>query len=78
MERSFIGHLITGFGNMVDKTWGFMKVYASFFIGLVLTLLALKLFGNSRPSLQLFAVSTAIFSLIAYLGISYTFKKLKI
>lgn len=78
MERSFISHLVTGFGNMVDRTWGFMKVYVSFFIGIVLTVLMLKLFGNNRPSLEFFALLTAIFSIIAYIVISYTFKKLKI
>lgn len=78
MERNFIGYLITSFGDMVDRTWGFMKVYASFFIGIVLAALTLKLSGNNRPSLEIFALLTAIFSLIAYLMISYTCKKLKI
>lgn len=77
MERSFIGHLITGFGNTVDRTWGFMKVMTGVFIGLVLAALVAKLFYNSNLSFETFILLIAIFSLVAYIVILYICKKLK-
>jgi hypothetical protein len=78
MNRNFIGHLITSFGDTVDRTWGFMKVAISVFIGLVLAALVVKLFSDSNLSFGTFILLTAIFSLISYIIILYTFKKLKI
>lgn len=78
MARNFIGYLITSFGNMVDRTWGFMKVITGVFIGLVLTMITLTLLDNSRPSFEFFSVLTAGFTLISYITILYVCKKFKI